>query len=392
MQRTAAPGELMARRGRPRGGGDGGGQARGDSAVQFSVATAADDAALRRLARENPMQGQISLSFEREPSYFAAAAIEGPEHHTIVATENGRIICAGSVSARLRFINGQPVRVGYLGGLRLDASARNRTYVIRRGYEMFHRLHLEQGGPPLYLTSIVADNLPARRLLERGLPGMPTYRFLGEFITLVIRRRRRRRAPAPFSGVPAGSLTVPHALLARHQPQYQFAPVWTLEGLQSSGLAPDDFCVAHSSDGAPIACAALWDQHCMKQTVVRGYAPRLRALRPLINVAATLLGRPRLPAVGRAVSHAFVSHLATDPDQPNVTETLIRLLQRSARTRGIDYLTLGFDVRDPRLPNLRRALRPREYVSRLYAVHWDDGADLVRQLDDRFLAPEVALL
>ena len=28
----------------------------------------------------------------------------------------------------------------------------------------------------LYLTSIAADNLPARRLLERGLPDMPTYR------------------------------------------------------------------------------------------------------------------------------------------------------------------------------------------------------------------------
>ena len=73
-------------------------------------------------------------------------------------------------------------------------------------------------------------------------------------------------------------------------------------------------------------------------------------------------------------------------------ETLIRLFQAFARVRGIDYVTLGFDARDPRLAHLRRAFRPREYVSRLYAVHWDDGADLAGQLDERLLAPEGALL
>jgi hypothetical protein len=379
MHRTAAPGELTGTRVRARGGA---GSGRGaDRAVQFSVATTADDDSLRRLARENPMRGQISLSLEREPSYFAAAAIEGSEHQTIVATENGRVICAGSVTMRLRYINGQPMRTGYLGGLRLDVSARNRSSVIRRGYDLFHRLHVEQGGPPLYLTSIVADNLPARRLLERGLPGMPTYRFLGEFVTLAIPRTRGLVA---FSADPAGLIALD--LLFRYQSQYQFAPAWTVEDL------PEDFRIVHSPAGDPVACAALWDQRRIKQTIVHGYAPRLGALRPLINAAATLLGRPRLPAVGRAISHAFVSHIATDPDEPKSIETLIRHFQRAARSRGIDYLTLGFDARDPRLAHLRRAFRAREYVSRLYAVHWDDGAALACQLDERLLAPEVALL
>jgi hypothetical protein len=383
MHRTAAPGELTDTRARPC----------GADGVVFSIATAADDAALRRLARENPMRGQISLSLEREPSYFVAAANEGPQHQAIVATQRGRVICAGSVSSRLRFINGQPMHVGYLGGLRLDASARNRASIIRRGYELFHRLHDEQGGPPLYLTSIVADNLPARRLLERGLPGMPTYHFLGELITLVIRCRRR-----PFSGVPEGPLTnsggLPTVLdlLNRQQPQYQFAPAWSIEDLQAPGLRTEDFHIVQTPDGAPAACAAIWDQRSVKQTVVCGYAPRLRALRPLINAAALVLTRPRLPALGQAISHAFVSHLATDPSRPQDAQRLIQFLQCPARARGIDYLTLGLDARDPRLAHLRRAFRPREYRSRLYAVHWADGAELARNLDDRLLAPEVALL
>ena len=35
--------------------------------VTFSTATAADDAAIRRLLRENPMRGAIRVTFEREP-------------------------------------------------------------------------------------------------------------------------------------------------------------------------------------------------------------------------------------------------------------------------------------------------------------------------------------
>ena len=40
-------------------------------------------------------------------------------------------------------------------------------------------------------------------------------------------------------------------------------------------------------------------------------------------------------------------------------------------------------MRDPRLPILRRRFHAREYVSRLYVVHWDDGAELARSLDKR---------
>jgi hypothetical protein len=383
--------------------------------VEFRVATRADDAELRRLLREAPMAGDIRLSFEREPSYFAAAGIDGPEHQTVVAVEDGRVVCAGSASARLRYVNGRPVRVGYLGGLRLDAAHRNRISIIRRGYDLFRKLHEgggdgAGGGPPLYLSSIVADNLPARRLLERGLPGMPTYHFLGEFVTLVDRRRgnngflkprllvRRLRemglsleygADAPVAEL-AGLLNCSGG-------RYQFAPAWTVEDLSSRarcpGLTPEDFRLARSADGTPVACAALWDQQSVKQTVVRGYSPRLRRLRPLLNLAAAVRGRPKLPAVPQPIRHAFVSHVVTPPEQPQLVEWFVRLLHGPARTRKIDYLTLGFDARDPRLALLRKAFRPREYVSRLYAVYWgDEGAELARSLDGRLLAPEVALL
>src|SRR5437016_827244 len=137
--------------------------------AQFAVATEADDAEIRRLLRENPMPGRISLSLEREPCYFAGARLPGEAKQTIIAREEGRIVCVGNCVIRERFVNGEPRRVGYLGGLRLDAQYAGRFDIVRRGYEFFHQL---QAGAPadFYFTSIAADNERARTFLERGLP------------------------------------------------------------------------------------------------------------------------------------------------------------------------------------------------------------------------------
>jgi len=373
--------------------------------VRFHLTTRADDADIRQLLRQTPMPGKISLSMEREPSHFDAAAIEGADHRTIVAVERSRLIAAGSVSVRERFVNGQPMPVGYLSGLRLHPSCRGRASIIRRGYELLHELH-QSGGPPLYLTSIFSDNLPAQRLLERGLKGMPTYRFLGELVTLVIRRRRRSDFWKPTAHVRRRfgevDLRVRYGcdeltpvivdLLNRDRQRYQFAPVCSLDDLYAPGLSPDNFRLACRRDGTAVACAALWDQRSVRQTVVRGYPPAVRRLRPLINVAAAISGRPRLPALGEALSNGFIAHVAADLDRPEFVEWFINLLHGPGHTWGIDYFVIAFDARDPRLPHLRKRFRPREYRSRLYAAHWEDGAELARNLDNRLLAPEAALL
>src|SRR5688572_25187806 len=71
--------------------------------IQFSLATEADDPGIRRLLRENPMAGQISLSLERESDYFTEARHSRAEHQTIVARDRGRIVCIGTCSFRQRF-------------------------------------------------------------------------------------------------------------------------------------------------------------------------------------------------------------------------------------------------------------------------------------------------
>ena len=108
--------------------------------ARFVVATRAHDVGIRRLLRENPMRGAISITLEREPDYFAGADLGGARDQTIVAFNDEQLACVGRCTTRNAWINGQVRRTGYLGELRLDANFRGRFDLVRDGYRFFHTL------------------------------------------------------------------------------------------------------------------------------------------------------------------------------------------------------------------------------------------------------------
>jgi hypothetical protein len=336
------------------------------------------------------MSGQISISLEREPDYFADADLPRERKQTVIARERGRLVCVGSCCIRKRFVNGTPRDVGYLGGLRLDAKFAGRFDILRRGYEFFRQTQTVAPAD-FYFTSIASDNERARRVLEKGLTGMPAYEFLGEFVTALIPVTRTSAKPNDASAAPAVELT--DFINAENQMR-QFAPYWTdgeLQTMGQFGLQWSDF-VALRDARKITACGAIWDQRCFKQTVIRGYAPWLKLARPAMNALGRILHRPRLPEVGEILSNAFACHLAARPEGPESLVNLIRLLENEAARRGIQLLTFGFASDDPRLNAVRRHFRFREYRSRIYIVRWAGIGGGARELDGRALGQEVALL
>lgn len=356
----------------------------------FALAGKADEAEIRQLLRENPTRGRISLSFEREPDYFSDAKVPGEVKQTILAHENGRIACMGTCDVRQRFVNGQPRRVGYLGGLRLDSAFAGRFDIIRRGYEFFREA--ESADPAdFYFTSIAADNERARKFLERGLRGMPLYEFLGEFVTVVIRTTRRSESwPQLQRSARLGGECL--SCLNENNRLYQFSPSWSFGELKHlEGLGLED-SLTLESQGCILASAALWDQRKYRQTVIRGYSPALALSRPAANIVAWLFRQPMLPAPNTILANAFASQLVVDPGNSGALTELIKVLDHEAFQRGIEFLTLGFASDDARLAVLRSNFRRREYLTRLYLVRWSEFGGSASELDNRVLAPEVALL
>jgi len=354
-----------------------------------ALATPADEPELRRLLRDNPMDGEIRVSLEREPDAFLAAAVEGEPHHTIVARDpaTGAVVGMGSRSVWSAFVNGEPRRLGYLSQLRVDRAFRGRRRLLAAGYALLRGLR----GPdetPFDLTSIIADNRVALRLLNAGVPGLPRYRELGKFVTLILPTPKPRRSPRGIR-IERGSWERMGEIadcLARNRKRYQAAPFFSEEELlspeRSRGLQPESFHLAISG-GAITGCLAVWDQSAFKQAVVRGYAPRLDHWRPWINRLSPLLRTPRLPDPGVPLPHAYISHIAVDGDNPALFQALIESACAEAKAAGYAYLVLGLAAQHPWLPWLRSRFKAREYPSVLHTVHWGDGEEI--PLDDCLL-------
>jgi predicted N-acetyltransferase YhbS len=365
--------------------------------MQFELARSSDEPALRRLLRAAPFAGDIRVTLEREPCIDLANAIEGERTQILVARRAEGVVAMGARTLRTSFVNGTPTRVGYLGQLRVLPQYQGRAALLRRGYTALRALHGD-GAAALYVTTIVADNRRARRVLEAGLPGLPTYRHVGDLWTLLLTPRRRRQRHAGGVTVAAATPSDVEEIarcLARYGARFQFAPCWTAADLcsavRSRGLAPGDFLVARRGPRI-VGCAACWDQRGFKQVVVRAYCTRLRLARPLWNLLAPLRGSPRLPPVGTALAFGYLSHLAVDDDDPRVFQALVDAGLRAAAGRGLEHLTLGLAERNPLAATALTRFRSRPYRSRAYLVYWSDGETAAGAVDARPMHLEAAIL
>jgi len=236
--------------------------------VRYSPADPGDDAELRAFLRDNPMPGWVSLSYEREPDFFLADTIEGDWTRTVVAREarSGRLVGMFGGARFDAYLNGRVSRLGYLGQLRVAKAYRGRLRHLRAGFEACRQLLHDARETPYYLTSILAENHAARRVLTAGIDGLPTYQEVAPFSTLVLSSRSFGRRPrAARSTIEFGSAEMlPEIVqcLQRNGTRFQFAPHWTEATLRSPrcrGLVPSDFIVARAG-GEVVGCLALWDQ------------------------------------------------------------------------------------------------------------------------------------
>jgi hypothetical protein len=367
------------------------------SKYKFSLATQIHDPGLRRMTRNNPVAGRISVSFEREPNFFYAAGIGNKFRQVLVCNDPGeeKIIGTGARSVFDAFINGVPSPCGYLSNLRIDKGHRSRT-MLARGYQFIHDLHGDSR-TKLYLTSIISDNLYAKQMLTSKRMGLPFYRDFGKYHSYLI--------PARNAGHGRNEMTVRRAqhsdlpavveCLRRNGQLKQFYPAYSQKDFESSngflkGFDLTDFLLALRSCRL-VGVMGIWDQRPYKQIVVRGYSPLLGKIRPVYNCAAGILGGLKLPAVGNDLAICSAFAIAVDNNDPDVFGQLLAAACEEAGRRKCDHLAVGLHSRD----TLCRTMKKRRhflYKSDLYVVHWDDGMEDFKALDDRVPYMEVATL
>jgi hypothetical protein len=361
--------------------------------LRFAVADRADDADIRRLLRENALGGWIRLSLEREPDAFAADFGLSRSHAFIIARDrdSGEAVGICERSVRDAFVDGEVRRLPYLGSLRIAGAHRHRIRVLRGGFAAVRALLDAPSDLPFALTSITADNETARRMLGAGLPGLPAYQPAGEITTFAIRTSITAIPPAVEQAT-AADIPAIAVLLQRCYRRFQFAPVWHAADLGQliarGGLRAEDFLIVRRGPGLR-ACLAVWDQGVAKQTVIRGYAPWLRRLRPLINLAAPLTSMPTLPPVGAPLRQVYLSHVAVEDDATDVFRSLLAAGLALARRRGFDLALTGFASEHPFAAEMKTR-RASLYRSLLHVVHWPDVP--TPSIPPRLPHPEIAVM
>lgn len=359
----------------------------------FSLATPEDHPEIARILRSNPMDGKVGLTFERSPDPDRAGLNQWPLlHKTIVGKrQGGGLFGCGTLGVRDCYVNGQPTPVGYLGSLRLDPEARNHPRVLPHAYRFLRHVHDQHSPASLYFTSIMNDNLLARKVFEAGLSGMPVYQPLAGFSTLLLDVSLSNGGHRGFVATNADENDLPEiaAFLNEQGSKYQFAPVWTHELLlnyaQWQGPTPSDFCIIREN-GEIVACAALWDQRPFSQVVVR----RVPGIQGLLWRMVTFVGQYNGFGFGKPLPMAYVSHLAVRDNDLDLTCRLAATVAFKAKARDIVFLVMSFPENDLRTAAMTQGTKVVQ--STLYGVHWPDQPSVREQLDVRPIYPEVSLL
>jgi hypothetical protein len=356
------------------------------SGFEIALATLADEGGLRELLRNSPVPGPISMTFEREPSFFDSCRIRGDFFQACLGRERrtGRVIGLGTRSVASAFINGESTPLGYLADLRLEQQYRGGT-LIARGYRFLRQLH-EDARTRLYTTVIFSENHAALTTIASGRAGLPRYHDQGKIHSPGINIRGTEPPIDTGCEIFRGSEELlPEIVecLNRNNSRRQFAPVHTVAMLRDRwrDFRIEDFHVAVRG-GSVVGVVGCWDQSSFKQTRVVGYGSRLRWMVPLANVVRPVTRAPRYPKVGEEVPYFYLGFIAIDDENLQVFRALLRSAYNSAVGSGYLYAILALHERDPLLPALRDySLTP--FFGRLFCVAFEDGHHLVRELDGR---------
>jgi hypothetical protein len=343
------------------------------------LATSTDDAALRRFMRSHGMAAWVEMAIEREPSFFAGRDFGGQEW-AVIAEEETDIVGMYSAALRPVHVNGKEERVGYLGGLRVSPNYRHRIRYLRQGYASIRALTPAAATLPWWFTVIAADNTAARKLLEAGIPGLPDYHALGDYVTYALptSRGERKEIWRPAEDAEVDALA---AFYNAQASRFNFTPVLDSALIRRIGVKHFH---AFERGGVLQGVAALWDQRSFKQIVAARYRRPIGRLVPMYNCYAKLFRRIPLPRQGHALDHTFVAFLALRDEARSDSRPVLRDLLSQCKT---PIASVGLHAAHS-LTEILMGLKPVRYPARVYGVTFEPGTPA----SDRPIQPEAALL
>ena len=348
----------------------------------FSRAGDKDSSSILAMLEEAEFKGAISLLYTRRPDAFASLKREGNPVAVYLVREgrdetSARPVGFGACAVNSCYLDGKIAKAGYLFSFRIKNDNPAAVRLVPRAYR-FHFDEMRELGIRDFYTTILSENLPAIRFLERRRPSMPRYEFLGEINTLTLSTGGRSVLPPgwQFRRAEPADMAALLSFYRDRAPRYDYFPLIEEEELMRGERLPPlgSFRLLINPAGSIVASGAGWDQQSYKQYIVMNYAGPLALLRPLAPLLLKPLGYPPLPATGTVLKLILLSFLLVDRDDPALFSIFLKSFRASCG--GYDMLSFSLHESHPLLPQARRE-RTLVYKSRLYRVlettHEQDG-------------------
>lgn len=319
------------------------------SEITVRLADRGDNEQLCDLFQRVTMDADLQLTVERSPDFFALYAMQrltGRRVH--LAEVAGRVEGVASFLCREAWLEGEPIRVGYLGDLRLSSKLRGGFFFGRRFGDGF-REDLETLGCEVALTGIIQTNQVAIRFLTRRskrFTGAPVYRPWRRFDILNVhftRRRRPRRTDVEVRRAGEEDVAaIVELLAADHRARpfgYRFdEPLLRHRLAHWPGLKLSDFFLALRS-GRLVGVVAPWDAHAVKRFRVEAYRGSMRWIRAAFNLGALVWRYPALPPPGEGMRYCYLTHASVEGDDPLVWRALVDRVYADLREAGYHFFS-----------------------------------------------------
>jgi hypothetical protein len=90
-----------------------------------------DNQSLLEFPRQNPMESSLSIYADRSPDYFYLPSLQDYNPKVLVAEREEQIVEVTGYSFRNVFLFGRPIKIGYIGGLKISESAKGSSALFR---------------------------------------------------------------------------------------------------------------------------------------------------------------------------------------------------------------------------------------------------------------------
>ncbi len=323
-----------------------------------------------------PVSGDISLTLEREPNYYAGACIQTEEPEIYVCTRivDGLVCGVFNIGFRRLFYQGKIVKVRYLCDLRIHPDYQKST-LLYRIVKFVNQFELVANGLPAQ-TVVFADNLKMVQMINsRAKKNMdaPFYHHAGILVTNMLTLKRQVKMPDNIETRTATARDMPmmqdfwfaEASKLNYFPFYDFTE---LGKPYYYGLSCHNFYLAFQGQ-ALVGICGTWNQKDIKQTRIKGYSRAFQFAKPFYNLYAGIMGKPKLPNAGSIANYLGLHSILIKNREPAIFAALLSAITAAAKDGNYEYLLFALAKNDPLQKFMDHLPNKRQIVGNYYLVN-----------------------